>query len=98
MSTGLECNFVEWEPGKWYYVLEDDDAPKNAWDWMEYATAYGPFSSFDAAYDHLDNNHPNPGGYSEHSYHESIKENNTLAKLIAEATIPKRHLPFGFRF
>lgn len=65
MSTGLECIFVETEPNIWFYILENYGAPKMAWDWLDYATAYGPFDSFDKAYNHLGNNHANPGGYSQ---------------------------------
>lgn len=63
MSTGLECCFVEREEGKWYYILENWSSPKGAWDWLDYATAYGPFSSEDQAELHLDRNHANPGGW-----------------------------------
>jgi len=68
MSTGLECEFV-WvnsteENGSWYYVLQDWSCPVEAWDWREYATAYGPFRSEEAANNHLQKNHANPGGYS----------------------------------
>lgn len=64
MSTGLECQFIESENNKWYYVLENYDAPKNAWDWLEFATAFGPFNSYKIAHSHLGNHHANPGGYS----------------------------------
>jgi len=64
MSTGLECCLVERKLGEWYYILEKWGAPKNAWSWLDYADAYGPFKSEELALDHLHNNHPNPGGYS----------------------------------
>jgi hypothetical protein len=76
MSTGLECIFVEEKPGRWFYVLEDGSAPKDAWDWMDYATAYGPFKTMEAAHDHLDRHHANPGGYSVYKHDE--KETATL--------------------
>ena len=63
MSTGLNCEFIEPVENRWYYVLEDWGSPKGAWDWREYATAYGPFGSFEEARSHLDRNHANPGGY-----------------------------------
>lgn len=62
MSTSLNCEFIEPFPGTWYYVLEDHFAPKNAWDWREYATATGPFPTEDEAREDMSNNHPNPGG------------------------------------
>ncbi len=64
MSTNLECHIIEPEPSKWYYVLEDGNAPKNAWDWREYATATGPFSTEQEAQDHLAKHESNPGGLS----------------------------------
>lgn len=66
MSTGCECEFVEHEDGTWTYRLEDYHAPKNAWDWREYSTEYGPFGSYPEATDHLHRNHANPGGWSVH--------------------------------
>lgn len=62
MSTGLECEFVEPTPGVWYYILEMWDAPKNAWSWLEYADAYGPFTTLPEAEEHLRQHHANPGG------------------------------------
>lgn len=88
MSTGLSCDFIEVEPNKWYYLLEHGDAPKNAWDWREYATAYGPFSSQEAADKHLSDNHANPGGYTSIPYQEGFKPDEVLAKLIAKAEPP----------
>lgn len=84
MSTNNECEFVEVKPGKWYYVLEDYSAPKNAWDWREYATAYGPFKTEEAAATHLQRNHANPGGSFTLEYEEGFEPDSTLAKLITK--------------
>jgi hypothetical protein len=69
MSTGLECEFLWLQAsgkpdGEWFYILQSWDCPVGAWDWHEYATAYGPFNSEDSAHEHLRANHANPGGYS----------------------------------
>jgi hypothetical protein len=67
MSTGLECSFEHVTTdgvNEWFYVLENWDAPANAWDWSEHATAYGPFKTYESAYDHLCCNHTNTGGHS----------------------------------
>jgi hypothetical protein len=59
MSTGADCRFIEVEPGKWIYELQQ-------WpygEWPEYEKA-GPFDSYHKAVDHLDANHANPGGWS----------------------------------
>ena len=65
MSTGCECEFITItvnDSVDWFYILEDHDAPKNSWDWHEYATAFGPFGSEEIANQHLCDNHANPGG------------------------------------
>ncbi|MEW1734358.1 hypothetical protein AB0346_00195 [Nocardia beijingensis] len=61
-STGLACEFIEVEPGRWYYLLEEWDTPVGAFDWRQHATAYGPFASEAAADAHLTIHHANPGG------------------------------------
>ena len=63
MSTGLECEFIRTPENTWYYALQDWDCPAEAWDWRERATAYGPFVTQEAAIEHLDRNHANPGGH-----------------------------------
>ena len=60
-SSGLECRFYDVKGSGWYYLLQGYNCPAEAWDWREYATAYGPFSSEEAAIQHLDRNHANPG-------------------------------------
>ena len=85
MSTNSNCVFIEVEPGKWYYLLEDYNAPKNAWDWREFATAYGSFDALEKAQRHLSDNHSNPGGFMVDPYKEGAKLDEVLEKLIAEA-------------
>ena len=86
MSTGLECDFIEYEPGKWYYILQNGSCPRDAWDWREYATAYGPFGSEDAALGHLSRNHANPGGFSSTNYspknHAVLEQDEVFQKLL----------------
>lgn len=84
MSTGYECNFIEPEPGRWYYVLQRGDCPVGAWDWREYANCFGPFASYEAADDHLRANHANPGGGTIIN-HERYRPGDVWDKLIAEA-------------
>lgn len=83
MSTGLNCTFIETK-GEWFYLLEDWDAPKMAWDWREYATAYGPFASDDEAHDHLRRHHANPGGANLDRYGDRPLDEVTTQR-IAEA-------------
>lgn len=92
MSTGCNCYFTEVQPNEWYYVLEQMDAPKNAWDWREYATAYGPFNTMDQAKNHLHRNHPNPGGYSVHDYDPGDKIDDVERRLFEQAPANTRDL------
>ena len=89
MSTNNKCLIVETEPGQWFYVLEDYNAPKNAWDWREYARAYGPFDTEEVALKHLFDNHANPGGHNSSRYVEGFEPDETLTGLINEAEAPR---------
>lgn len=99
MSTGLECAFVK-TGGKWYYVLQDWDCPVGAWDWLEYATAYGPFDTEDSAHDHLRNNHANPGGSWSSDYDANGEAlGKSLADCIAKAKSPQPpRSPYYYRY
>lgn len=89
MSTGLNCTLEETAPGVWYYVLETGDGPRNAWDWREYAEAYGPFPNTIVAAEHLHRNHANPGGYSLNRFeHRTKPVSSVLAALIEKARKP----------
>jgi len=88
MSTGQECAIVEYRPDRWYLVLENIGAPKQSWDWREYAAAYGPFSTPEKADEYLSANFANPGGYFEIPYEEGKME--SYAKLVAAAKRGRR--------
>jgi len=99
MSTNSNCLFVQIKPDQWYYVLEDRSAPKNAWDWREYAEAYGPFPTEEGAHEHLHDNHANPGGAEIQPLPEGVLELNmdadkVLRDLIGEAPKNMRHLRY----
>jgi hypothetical protein len=85
MSTGCECQFIEVKPNEWWYLLEEYNAPKNSWDWREFAEAYGPFSSEDEAGEHLSKNHANPGGREIQVYQEGFQPDAILTKLMNDA-------------
>lgn len=90
MSTNSNCEIIQVKPAEWYYILEHTFAPKNAWDWREHASAYGPFPDEEKALEHLIRNHANPGGYCTTELPPGVLEmdlsNDELArKLIAEA-------------
>jgi hypothetical protein len=89
MSSGLECDFYEPVEGRWFYVLQDYDCPVGAWDWREYATAYGPFPTQDAAMQHLDRYHANPGGFNVID-HASYREDAVLTGLFERAEQPRK--------
>lgn len=63
MSTGADCYFIEPEPDKWYYKIQQ--YPYGATE--EYDTE-GPFSTLDKAEKHLQMNYANPGGWSVHPF------------------------------
>jgi hypothetical protein len=94
MSTGLNCEFIQvtesGNPDQHYYILEGFDSPKMAWDWREYAQAYGPFATEQIAMEDLRRNHANPGG-STHVVMtvEQVKADSVLNKLIFE-DLPQR--------
>ena len=85
MSTNSECHIIERNPDQWFYILEDYNAPKNAWDWREHASAYGPFVSEDAADEHLFAKHANPGGSSVEEYDPAKTEDAIETKLLDNA-------------
>lgn len=88
MSTGLNCEFVRLvTTNEWYYLLENGSAPRNAFNWRDYATAYGPFTSYEEADEHLRRNHANPGGASI-DREADPRRDATLARLIQNATHP----------
>lgn len=85
MSTGLNCEIVEVKPGEWYYLLEDGSAPKQTWDWREFATGYGPFATDEIAHAHLRAYHANPGGHMRLPYEEGRQLSETVQELVAAA-------------
>lgn len=87
MSTNSECLLIEVAPGKWYFVLEDYHAPKNAWDWREHAVAYGPFPTLEAAETEF-RFHANPGGSWTTPFEEGYKMDATMLRLTTEARKP----------
>ena len=98
MSTGLECEHVQYE-GKHYYFLQQWDCPAQCWSWREFADSFGPFDSEQEALDHRHANHANPGGYSTYNYDAegAVAPSETTLRLIAEATVPRSTLawPIG---
>jgi hypothetical protein len=84
MSTGFACHFVEPVEGEWFYVLQNWDCPVGAWDWREYATAYGPFASEDGPHEHLRRTQPNPGGHSIVT-HDRYRADKVYEDLFADA-------------
>ena len=46
-----ELQFIETASGDWFYILERKGAPKDQWDWMDDADAFGPYPTLEAAED-----------------------------------------------
>lgn len=96
MSSGLNCEFIEFTPGNWYYVLEKWDAPREAFDWHEYASACGPFVSYEAATDYFCEHERNPGGWNPRKYDPAFQKNEILKELVNDAQRPEEDLSIGF--
>lgn len=84
MSTGAECAVVEPKPGKWYYILETGATPRG-YDWRDYATAFGPFPTMDAALNDLDRYHANPGGFWTEPYDPARPVEQWVLDMVAKA-------------
>lgn len=90
MSTCRECHVIEYQPGIWYYLLEQACSPAGAFDWRENAQAWGPFISHEQAQTHLFNNHPNPGHHLLRPFKADRKPDQILDQLIKDAFRPAR--------
>jgi hypothetical protein len=89
MSTGLECNYVEAKPNKWYWLLATS---KDGWSWLDDATVVGPFPTQEDAYDHLHSHEANPGGYCRFRYPAiDTKLGKTYKEAIARAQTPRQY-------
>jgi len=93
MSTGLECLYVEAQPGQWYWLLASS---RDGFDWMEDAQVVGPFASFDKADDHLHDHNANPGGFSKRHYDPAQPMGTSLRTAIARAVTPKAYSGDGY--
>jgi hypothetical protein len=95
MSTGLECGFVETPSGKHYYSLEigGDPDDEDSYHTDEYVT-YGPFPDFETAKRHLEDNHPNPGGYSIDRL--DAEPTGEMARTLSEAIAPETRSRYGW--
>ena len=93
MSLVRECEFFEHRPGKWYFILEHCDSPKNVWDWTEdgYSDVVGPFPTQEEASDYLHSTEVNPGGYSILPYVEVEKDGPRYDAFVARATKPRSY-------
>ncbi len=60
--SAKSCLYIENEDTTWFYLVENEDSPEDAWDWREYSTAHGPFDTLDEAMDHRADNNPGVSG------------------------------------
>lgn len=64
-SRNVECEIIEYAPGKWYYAFERFEDPDGKYNWRDHdVDCYGPFPTAQDAEDHLVNNNANPGGHT----------------------------------
>lgn len=89
-KAARECEFVEVEVGRWYYILQQENAPPSTWDWREHAKAFGPFTSVEDACEHLSSHYrfsdrppvfPLPVG----AFHADLNGDRVLKSLVAHA-------------
>ena len=67
-----ELNFIETASGDWFYILERPHAPKDQWDWMDDADAFGPFPTLEAAESHEYESPSRTSGCEIHEWEGSI--------------------------
>lgn len=91
MSSGLKCQFVEYRPGVWYCVLEDDFTESG--DWRANATAHGPHPTLRAAQWHLEEHYQNPGAF-EPLLHVSPSNSDPL---IEDCILQNRQFNFDLK-
>lgn len=86
MSIQRNCVLFENAPGEWYLILERDDAPRKAYDWLDFADVVGPFGSERATLAHLDR-YSNPGGF------QVVRHGDATAAWFRRNALPKRERP-----
>jgi hypothetical protein len=106
MSSGLECDIVGLNDGRWFYMLQSPSCSAGAWDWRDQDPSVGgPFTSEDAAFEALRKKHSNPGGYTteEMSVEEAIsdpvlKENieRALGSELVHPDFPDEPVDVGY--
>lgn len=85
MST-RSCLHIETEDSTWFYLVENEDSPEDAWDWREYSTAHGPFDTLDEAMDHRADNIPGVSGSEIRRHSPSSPLPEVVQAKIAEVT------------
>jgi hypothetical protein len=92
MSSGLELNFVEFQPGAWYWIRQSSFCPVECWDWREHdPDVVGPFASYEAADESYCANERNTGGCSIIDYGPKHAQDKALVAAIAAATAPTKY-------
>lgn len=85
MST-RSCLHIETEDSTWFYLVENEDSPEDAWDWREYSTAHGTFDTLDEAMDHRADNIPGVSGSEIRHHSPSNPLPEVVQAKIAEVT------------
>ncbi len=95
MSTGLNCEFFEFNPAEWYYALQNWTCPVGG-DWMDDCSTYGPFKSYELADEHLHDNHANPGGaqLSPFRSEQLTHKNRKMYQRLVDSKISASRRPY----
>ncbi len=83
--SAKSCIYIENEDSTWFYLAENEDSPEDAWDWREYATAFGPFDSLEEAADHRVDNRPDVSGCEIRRHNPSAPLPEIVREKIDEA-------------
>ena len=88
MTTGAgpEAEVVEWEPRRWYWLMEQRHAHPPDEDWRKGAKVFGPFGSVGEAEAHL--SLKGGGDYDIRRFSRGMKRDPVLAEAVAAAQEP----------
>jgi hypothetical protein len=83
--SSKSCLYIEVEPDVWFYLAENEDSPEEAWDWREYATAFGPFDGLGDAMNHRAENRSDISGCEIRHYDADRPKAEIVRAKIDEA-------------
>lgn len=89
-NMSQELQFIETASGEWFYILEQPHAPKDVWDWHDYADAYGPFPTYEAAAEHEYHSDSDTSGSEIVEFNERVPDS---AQRLIDACLEQHKRP-----